>query len=141
MKSFKFKIFGNEYSVKVKEIEAQTIILEVNGSEYTVEMEKEVKASKTPVLVRSQPKTISPPIENTLATKTSTRKLTAPLPGVILDIQIEVGATVKAGQTLIVMEAMKMENNILAEHSGVVKSLMVRKGDTVLQGDLLLEIE
>jgi glutaconyl-CoA/methylmalonyl-CoA decarboxylase subunit gamma len=141
MKSFKFKIFGNEYSVKVKEIEAQTIILEVNGSEYTVEMEKEIKATKTPVLARSQPKTISSPVENTLASKSSTRKLTAPLPGVILEVLTEEGVPVKAGQTLIVMEAMKMENNILAEHSGVVKSLKVRKGDAVLQGDLLIEIE
>jgi len=141
MKSFKFKIFGNEYSVQVKDIEAQTIVLEVNGSEYVVEMEKEVKATKTPVLVRSQPKTISAPTENTLATKTSTRRLTAPLPGIILDINIEVGAKVTAGQTLLVMEAMKMENNILAEHSGIVKSVNVRKGDTVMQGDLLIEIE
>jgi len=141
MKSFKFKIFGNEYSVQVKDIEAQTIVLEVNGSEYVVEMEKEVKATKTPVLVRSQPKTISAPTENTLATKTSTRRLTAPLPGIILDINIEVGAKVTAGQTLLVMEAMKMENNILAEHSGIVKSVNVRKGDSVMQGDLLIEIE
>ncbi len=141
MKSFKFKIFGNEYSVKIKEIEAQTIILEVNGSEYTVEMEKEVKASKTPILVRSQPKDIGLPTENTLATKSSIRKLTAPLPGIIMDILIEEGTQVKAGQTLLVMEAMKMENNILAEHSGVIKTLHVKKGDTVLQGDPLIEIE
>ncbi len=141
MKSFKFKIFGNEYLVNVKEAEGQILKLEVNGSEYEVEMEKEVKATKTPTLVRSQPKTIAPPTQNTLATKTSTRRIMAPLPGVILELHIKEGDVVKTGDLLMVMEAMKMENNILAEQSGMVKSLKVRKGDAVLQGDLLIEIE
>lgn len=141
MKSFKFKIFGNEYNVNIKEAEGQTIKLEVNGSEYLVEMEKEVKSTKTPTLVRSQPKTVSAPTQNNLATKTSTRKITAPLPGVILELLAKEGDEVKTGETLVIMEAMKMENNILAEHSGVIKEVKVRKGDTVLQGDLLVEIE
>lgn len=141
MKSFKFKIFGNEYNVNIKEAEGQTIKLEVNGSEYVVEMEKEVKSTKTPTLVRSQPKTVAAPTQNTLAAKTSTRKITAPLPGVILELRVKEGDQVKTGDTLLVMEAMKMENNILAEHTGVIKEIKIRKGDAVLQGDLLIEIE
>jgi len=141
MKSFKFNIFGNEYNVNIKEAEGQTIKLEVNGSEYVVEMEKEVKPTKTPTLVRSQPKTVAAPTQNTLAAKTSTRKITAPLPGVILELRVKEGDQVKTGDTLLVMEAMKMENNILAEHTGVIKEIKIRKGDAVLQGDLLIEIE
>lgn len=141
MKSFKFKIFGNEYNVDVKEAEGQTIKLEVNGSEYIVEMEKEVKTTKTPTLVRSQPKTVTAPTQNMLTSKTSTRKITAPLPGVILELMVKEGDQVKTGDNLIIMEAMKMENNILAEHSGTVKVVKIRKGDAVLQGDLLIEIE
>ncbi len=141
MKSFKFNIFGNEYNVNIKEAEGQTIKLEVNGSEYVVEMEKEVKSTKTPTLVRSQPKTVAAPTQNTLAAKTSTRKITAPLPGVILELRVKEGDQVKTGDTLLVMEAMKMENNILAEHTGVIKEIKIRKGDAVLQGDLLIEIE
>jgi biotin carboxyl carrier protein len=141
MKSFKFRIYGNEYLVNVKEAEGQTVKLEVNGTEYVVEMEKEVKATKTPTLVRSQPKQVASPTQNTLATKTSTRRITAPLPGVIIELRVNEGDTVKTGDTLLIMEAMKMENNILAEQSGVVKRLNVRKGDAVLQGDVLIEIE
>lgn len=141
MKSFKFKIFGNEYIVNIKEAEGQTIKLEVNGSEYVVDMEKEVKSTKTPTLVRSQPKTVAAPAQNTLAAKTSTRKITAPLPGVILELRVKEGDQVKTGDLLLIMEAMKMENNILAEHTGVVKDIKVHKGDTVLQGDLMIEIE
>ncbi len=141
MKSFKFKIYGNDYTVNVRDVEGQTIKLEVNGTEYVVEMEKEVKSTKTPTLVRSQPKTVPAPTQNTLATRVSTRRITAPLPGVILEMQVKEGDTVKTGDTLLVMEAMKMENNILAEQSGTIKSIKVRKGDAVLQGDLLIEIE
>ena len=141
MKSFKFKIFGNDYVVNVKETEGQVIKLEVNGTEYVVDMEKEVKSTKTPTLVRSQPKTVAAPTQNTLATKSSTRKITAPLPGVILEMRVNEGDTVKTGDTLLIMEAMKMENNILAEQSGTVKSIKIRKGDAVLQGDLMIEIE
>lgn len=141
MKSFKFKIYGNDYLVNIKEAEGQIIKLEVNGTEYVVEMEKVVKSTKTPTLVRSQPKTIPSPTQNTLATKISTRRITAPLPGIILELRITEGDTVKTGDTLMVMEAMKMENNILAEQSGTIKLIKVRKGDTVLQGDLLIEIE
>ncbi len=141
MKSFKFKIFGNDYMVNVKEADGQTLKLEVNGSEYIVEMEKEIKATKTPTLVRSQPKAIESPTQNTLATKSSTRRITAPLPGVILEMHMKEGDVVKTGDLLMVMEAMKMENNILAEQSGTVKKVNVRKGDAVLQGDMLIEIE
>jgi len=140
MKAFKFNIFGNDYAVQVHDIDGQTIKLEVNGSEYTVVMEKPVKSTKTPTLVRSQPKTVAAPTENTLTTKSSTRKATAPLPGVIMEVKVKVGDTVKTGDVLLIMEAMKMENNILAENSGSISSLNVKQGDTVLQGDVLLEI-
>lgn len=141
MKAFKFKIFGNEYSVNIQEVEGQTIKLEVNGSEYVVEMEKSVKTTKTPTLVRSQIKSVASPTQNTLATNASVKKITAPLPGVILELKIREGDGVKTGDVLLIMEAMKMENNILAEGSGVVKRIHVAKGSTVLQGDLLIEIE
>jgi glutaconyl-CoA/methylmalonyl-CoA decarboxylase subunit gamma len=141
MKSFKFKIYGNDYNVNVIEAEGQTIKLEVNGTEYVVEMEKVVKSTKTPTLVRSQPKTIPSPTHNTLAAKASTRRITAPLPGVIMEMLVKEGDIVKTGDTLLIMEAMKMENNIIAEQSGTIKAIKVRKGDAVLQGDLLIEIE
>ncbi len=141
MKSFKFSIFGNEYSVNIAEVEGTVIKLEVNGSEYVVEMEKAIKTTKTPTLVRSQLKSVASPTRNTLATDTSLTKITAPLPGVILELKVKEGDVVKTGDVLLMMEAMKMENNILAESSGTVTKLHTQKGATVLQGDLLVEIE
>ena len=71
----------------------------------------------------------------------SASALRSPLPGVILDVKVREGDTVKAGQLLMVLEAMKMENNIDAHQAGVVKSVNKRQGDSVLEGDVLLTIE
>lgn len=68
------------------------------------------------------------------------KNVTAPLPGVIIAIKVKAGDTVKAGQTVAVLEAMKMENDILAEHDGTVRSIEVEKGDTVLEGALIITI-
>ena len=64
----------------------------------------------------------------------------SPLPGVILDIRIKEGDTVAVGQTLVVLEAMKMENNIDSDRAGVVKSIKVNRGDSVLEGDVLITL-
>ena len=66
--------------------------------------------------------------------------LLSPLPGVILDLKVNVGDQVKAGQTVAVLEAMKMENNINAEHDGVVTAIKVNKGDSILEGAEILLI-
>ena len=66
--------------------------------------------------------------------------LTAPLPGTITSIEVKEGDQVKAGQTVIVMEAMKMANNITAESDGVVKAILVQQGAQVQSGDALIEI-
>jgi biotin carboxyl carrier protein len=67
--------------------------------------------------------------------------LKSPLPGVILEVKVREGDAVKAGQLLMVLEAMKMENNIDSHKAGVVKSIVKRQGDSVLEGDVLLTIE
>ena len=68
-------------------------------------------------------------------------KVACPLPGTVLSINVKEGDTVAAGQTLVVLEAMKMENNIDAERGGVVKQVLVQAGATVMEGDVLLVIE
>jgi biotin carboxyl carrier protein len=65
----------------------------------------------------------------------------SPLPGVILDIKVKEGDTVKRGQTIIILEAMKMENNINANKDGKVAEIKVNKGDSVLEGTDLVIIE
>lgn len=138
MKKYKFIINGNSYHVDLKDVEGNLLTLEVNGTPYEVEMEKEVKTSKTPALIRTEPKPdqkVEP-----LKTKQSTKKITAPLPGVILKVLVKEGDQVKTGDPIILLEAMKMENTILAEASGTISSISVQANASVLQGDVLLEI-
>ena len=75
------------------------------------------------------------------AAPSSAYKLVCPLPGTVTSVNVKEGDTVSAGQTLVVLEAMKMENNIDAERGGKVKSVMVQQGATVMEGDVLIVIE
>jgi len=138
MKKYKFTIRGNEYQVQVNSLEDNIAEIEVNGTIYQVELAQEVKTTKTPKFIRQKP---VPTRETTPAPATRLSKVTAPLPGTILKINVKEGDEVKKGDVLLVMEAMKMENNILAELTGVVTSIKAKEADTVLQGDVLIEIE
>lgn len=71
---------------------------------------------------------------------TKGKNVTAPLPGVILSIKVNSGDAIKAGQTVAILEAMKMENEIQAEHDGIVQSVNVEKGDSVLEGTIIVTI-
>ncbi len=145
MKKFKFNIQGNEYQVEIQNFEGDVAEIEVNGTLYTVEVEKKLQQSKTPKLVRS---VVSPSTESSASTaKTSNPSapkgaghIKSPLPGVILNILVREGDKVKVGDKLIILEAMKMENNINADKEGTIKSIKVRQGDSVLEGDVLIEI-
>lgn len=139
MKKFKFTVNGNDYLVDVHGIEDNLARLEVNGTPYDVELHREIKASKTPTLVRSAVKQqVRPDI--TKREGGSAHPVLAPLPGSIMKLEVEKGDIVKKGQLLLIMEAMKMENQVLADRAGVVESLRVRQGDAVLQGDVIMEI-
>jgi len=142
MKKFKFKIRGNSYDVEIKEFEDNLAKLEVNGTLYEVEVEqKETGKSKTPKLVRSQVQTkrSDSKIKKTVSSKAT--QIKAPLPGNIFKILVKEGDEVQKGDKIMIMEAMKMENNVLAEKEGTVKSIKVSEGDSVLQNDVLVEIE
>jgi glutaconyl-CoA/methylmalonyl-CoA decarboxylase subunit gamma len=138
MKKFGFTIRGNSYEVKVKSLEDAKAVVEVNGSTYEVQLEQEVKTTKTPKLIRSAPVGTPP---KSMAPAPGLKKVTAPLPGLIFKLKVAENSPVKVGDTLLILEAMKMENNILAEITGLVKTIKVKEGDSVLQGDLLMEIE
>lgn len=139
MRKFKFTIHGNQYAVDIHGIEDDIAHLEVNGTAYDVEIQQRAKPSKTPTIVRSE---IREPIRPVIEKKDggSPHPVPAPLPGIIQVLQVEKGTIVEKGQLLLVMEAMKMENKVLSDRSGVVETIHVKPGDTVLQGDILLEI-
>ncbi|HPW71161.1 MAG: biotin/lipoyl-containing protein [Bacteroides graminisolvens] len=143
MKQYKYKINGNLYNVTVNDIEENIARVEVNGTPYTVEMDKPVKAAPKPVTrPASAPKTSTgaPVVARPAATSTKSG-IKSPLPGVILDIKVKEGDTVKKGQLIAILEAMKMENNINADKDGVVSAVKVNKGDSVLEGTDLIIIE
>ena len=137
MKKFNFKIRGNEYGVHIKSIEDNIAHIEVNGTSYDVEIEQEVKATKTPKLVRKVVPTKAEDIEKKEVG--SSTPIKAPLPGKIMLIKAKIGDKVKKGDVLLIMEAMKMENEVMASKDGVVESIKVNAGDNVLEGDVLLE--
>lgn len=145
MKKFKFTINGNVYEVDIKNVDDNIAELEVNGTPYTVEVDKAIQTTKTPKLVRpaSIPSTDSHPSvakTSSPATPKGSGHVKAPLPGVILELHVKVGDTVKAGQRLLILEAMKMENSIDSDKDGVVTAINVNKGDAVMEGDALLTI-
>ena len=145
MKKFKFIIHGNPYEVEVTDIEDNIAQVEVNGTQYQVEIEKKVQTPKTPKLVRS---TVSPStdvVKSTAKTASPTEKkgvgtIKAPLPGTILNVLVREGDTVKVGDKLLILEAMKMENVINSDKEGTISRIKVRTHDTVLEGDVLIEI-
>ncbi len=144
MKEYKYKINGNEYKVAVGDVDKGVAQVLVNGTPYKVELDQTVVAPKV-VMPRAQaaPRTeagskiISTPAKSSGAAT----PIKAPLPGVVLDITVKVGDTIKNGDTVVVLEAMKMENNIHSDKSGVVKTIEVSKGDSVLEGAVLITVE
>ena len=140
MKKFKFNIRGNEYDVIVKYFEDGIAKVEVNGSPYQVEVERTTQETKTPILVRKDVKNPKGAHKIKKAGSSLT-KITAPLPGNIMQLYVKEGDQVSKGDKLLMYEAMKMENLIKAEKDGLVKSAKVQAGDSVLQGDVLIEME
>jgi len=145
MKNFKFSIHGNEYETEIIGIEENTAEVMVNGITYTVEIDRKLQSIKTPKLVRTMavPSTDSHPSVSKTASPSSpkgTGNIKSPLPGVILELYVKEGDMVKIGQKLLMLEAMKMENNINSDKEGRVVSIKAVKGDSVMEGDILIVI-
>ena len=148
MKEYKYKINGNLYNVVIGDIEENIAHVEVNGTHYTVEMEKKPKAAPAPkpvVRPAAKPAAAPAPAAAAPAAKPAAggakSGVKSPLPGVILDIKCNVGDEVKKGQTIIILEAMKMENSINADKDGKITAINVSKGESVLEGTDLVIIE
>ena len=143
MKEYKYTINGNKYEVAINSINDNIANVFVNGEEYEVQMEKEPEPVKKKVVVRP----VAQPEAETASAPTSTNKVDLnnavkpPLPGVITEIKVKVGDEVKAGDTVVVLEAMKMANNLDAEKSGKVTAVLVKEGESVMEDTPLVVIE
>ena len=143
MKEYKYKINGNDYAVCINEVNDTTANVMVNGEEFKVEWEK--PKDEKPV-VKIQPVAAKPapaPVPTATAPTNAAKgnAIKTPLPGVIIDVKVNVGDMVKKGETVVVLEAMKMENNINADRDGKVVAVQVAKGDTVADGAALIVLE
>ena len=144
MKEYNYKIKGQEFNVKIEGVEGDIAKVEVNGIPFEVQLDKPVAQPKPVVRAVAAPvKTVEAPKAAVEAAQLAAgvTAVKAPLPGTINDIKVAVGQAVTKGDTLVVLEAMKMENNIDCERDGKIVSVNVNKGDTVMEGSVLVTIE
>ena len=142
-KEYKYTINGNQYEVAIGDIVENQVVVIVNGEEYKVEWEPEAEPEKKKVVL-GKPQTeaaeSSAPAASSANVNTN-NAIKAPLPGTITSVEVNVGDEVKAGDTLVVLEAMKMANNIEAEKDGKVTAILVKAGQSVMEDDNLVVIE
>ena len=151
---YQYTVKGVDYEVEIQDIEGNIANVTVNGIPFEVEMKQPVKAGKQKVKlseerrVKSEESNSSSSATNASSATTtqpaaaaaSGKPVVAPLPGTINEIKVKVGDKVNAGDTVVILEAMKMQNNIEAETSGTITSINVNKGDAVMEGDTLVTI-
>ena len=145
MKEYKIKINGNDYNVAIDEAEGNTAKVEVNGTPFSVEFERPIAKPKAVSQVKRPAPAAAAPVAAPVAKPAAVsvaggNVISSPLPGVVLSINKQVGDAVKKGETVLVLEAMKMENAIEATCDGTIKEIKVQKGDSVLEGAALIVI-
>ena len=154
MKKYQYKVQGVDYEVEIAEVEGKIAKVNVNGIPFEIEMQKPINAAKHPALAatkRTAPVAAAPaapvqPVEKPRPAAPAApaagagNAVKAPLPGTINAINVKVGDTVAVGDVVVVLEAMKMQNNIESEYAGTVTAINVTQGDSVMEGTVLLMI-
>ena len=157
---YQYTVKGVDYEVEIQDIEGNIANVTVNGIPFEVEMKQPVKAGKQKVKLggtanegasssSSAPQSAKASADlqsaassgQTVNAGDAGKPVVAPLPGTINEIKVKVGDKVNAGDTVVILEAMKMQNNIEAETSGTITSINVNKGDAVMEGDTLVTIK
>lgn len=139
MGTHRFTIEGTAFEVEVGRREGRRVTVVVNGKPWDVELPDVESGARigagavSPVAIRSLPH-VAPPVA------AGAGQVRAPISGVVLAVRVEVGRPVKRGEVLLILEAMKMENEIFADHDGIVQSVDVQPQQEVRDGDLLLVI-
>ena len=153
MNKFQYKVQGVDYDVEIEELEGNVAKVQVNGIKFEVELKQPInpahairkkpevhqQATAAPHQRPPAPRPPAPAAAQPAASATGSQ-VKAPLPGTITSVNVKVGDVVKDGDTVVVLEAMKMQNNIETEFSGTVTSILVNQGDSVLEGAVLLTI-
>ena len=149
MNKYQYKVQGVDYDVEIEEVEGNVAKVNVNGIRFDVVMKQPINATSTLKKVHVEaPKPVARPAVTPAAAPAADKPMAAgtgspvkaPLPGTINAINVKVGDKVGIGDVVIVLEAMKMQNNIEAESAGTVTSILVNQGDTVMEGATMLTI-
>ena len=150
MNKYQYKVQGVDYEVEIEEVEGNIAKVNVNGIPFEVELQKPINAAKHPTMTRPKveaPKAAAPtpppaaaaPAQPAAPAGAGT-PVKAPLPGTVTEVKVQVGQQVNVGDVVLVLEAMKMQNNIEAEYAGTVTSITAKQGETVMEGAVLLTI-
>ena len=159
MKTYKYKVQGVDYEVEITDVEGKIARVNVNGIPFEIEMQKPINAAKHPALAATKKSASVAPAAAPVAAAAPTAPVAAPaqpaqpataagagtpvkapLPGTINAINVKVGDKVNVGDVVVVLEAMKMQNNIEAENAGTVTAILVNPGDSVMEGAVMLTI-
>lgn len=149
MNKFEYKVQGVDYEVEIEEMEGNVAKVSVNGIPFEVELKQPINPAKAITRPKvAVPTPAAAPVARPVAAAPaapaapagSGTPVKAPLPGTISSVNVKVGDKVNVGDTVVVLEAMKMQNNIEAENSGTVTSILVNQGDSVMEGATLVTI-
>ena len=152
MNKYQYKVKGIDYEVEIAEVEGNIAKVNVNGIPFEVEMQQPINAAKHPTINVQKPVVAPAPVSKPAsapapaaapaapAPSGSGSPIKAPLPGTVTEIKVQIDQQVSVGDTVLVLEAMKMQNNIEAETAGKVTSILVKPGETVMEGAVLLTI-
>jgi glutaconyl-CoA/methylmalonyl-CoA decarboxylase subunit gamma len=144
MSEYVLKMGGREYRATVKELTPERATIEVNGKAYHLDL---VQLGRRPVAAREAVRPAAPSAPAPVAAPRREASapgegvVVAPMPGMVLSLKVREGEKVQAGQTLLLMEAMKMENAIAAPFAGTVTRVHVRDGDSIGEGDRLIDLD
>ena len=151
MNKYQYKVQGVDYEVEIEEVEGNIAKVNVNGIPFEVELQKPINAAKHPTMARPKVEAPKPIAAAPVAVAPATAAqpaapagagapVKAPLPGTVTEIKVQQGQQVNVGDVVLVLEAMKMQNNIEAEYAGTVTSITVKAGETVMEGAVLMTI-
>ena len=153
MAKYQYTVQGADYEVEIVEIADNIASVTVNGVPFEVELKKALKPTTRPIQqvtapvqkpvaapAAAAPAAAAPAAAAPAAAPGTGTKIEAPLPGTITEVKVNVGDKVKKGDTIVVLEAMKMQNNIEAENDGEITSVLVKQGDSVMEGTVLATI-
>ena len=148
LKEYKYKINGIKFNVGVGDIVDNKVHVEVNGVPYNVELDDETAPKIAAVAAQAKRPSAAPRTETgekviskPVAASGNASAVKSPLPGTVMSFNVNVGDTVNAGDTVCVLEAMKMENDIHCSTGGTVKQILVSVGDAILEGTDIMIIE